>query len=293
MQIGISSYSYSRMVASGAMEQIDAISKTKELGFDVLEFSKIKVPEGKTLIDFAHELREEADRVNLRIANYTIGADFLNGSNGNLEMEIERVQREVDIAKILGAPSMRHDASTGFKPEDPRGKSFDDALPILVEGCRAVTEYAASLGIRTMVENHGYFCQDSQRVEKLAAAVAHKNFGILVDMGNFICVDEDPGIAIGRLLPYMFHVHAKDFHLKPGYMPNPGEGWNVSRGGNFWRGAIIGHGDVPIIQCLRAIKRANYNGVLSIEFEGMEDVLTGARIGQKNLRDYVQMVYQA
>lgn len=291
MKIGVSSYSYSRLVNSGAMLQMDVIAKTKELGFDVLEFSTIAVPEGRTLPDFARELRAEADRVGLEIANYTIGADFLNGSNGDLSAEIERVKREVDIAKILGAPGMRHDATAGFHSGDRRGKSFDDALPILVEGCRAVTEYAAKIGIRTMVENHGYFCQDSLRVEKLAAAVAHENFGILVDMGNFICADDDPGIAVGRLMPYAIHVHAKDFHLKRGGSPHPGEGWNVSRGGNFWRGAIIGHGDVPVVQCLHAMKRMNYGGVLSIEFEGMEDVLTGLRIGQANLRRYVEQVY--
>lgn len=291
MKIGVSSYSYSRLVNSGAMPQMDVIAKTKELGFDVLEFSTIAVPEGRTLPDFARELRAEADRVGLEIANYTIGADFLNGSNGDLSAEIERVKREVDIAKILGAPGMRHDVTAGFHSGDRRGKSFDDALPILVEGCRAVTEYAAKIGIRTMVENYGYFCQDSLRVEKLAAAVAHENFGILVDMGNFICADDDPGIAVGRLMPYAIHVHAKDFHLKRGGSPHSGEGWNVSRGGNFWRGAIIGHGDVPVVQCLHAMKHANYEGVLSIEFEGMEDVLTGLRIGQANLRRYVEQVY--
>lgn len=291
MKIGVSSYSYSRLVNSGTMSQIEVIAKTKELGFDVLEFSTIKVPEGRSLADFAHELKAEADRVGLEIANYTIGADFLNGSGGDLSAEIERVKREVDIAKILGAPGMRHDATAGFRTDDPRGKSFDDALPVLVEGCRAVTEYAAGLGIRSMVENHGYFCQDSLRVEKLAATVAHKNFGILVDMGNFICADDDPGIAVGRLMPYAIHIHAKDFHLKRGGSPHPGEGWNVSRGGNFWRGAIIGHGDVPVTQCLRAMRRADYDGVLSIEFEGMEDVLAGLRIGQANLRRYVAQVY--
>ena len=32
-----------------------------------------------------------------------------------------------------------------------------------------------------------------------------------------------------------------------------------------------------------------YDGVLSIEFEGMEDVLTGIAIGQENLRRFVAM----
>jgi len=44
------------------------------------------------------------------------------------------------------------------------------------------------------------------------------------------------------------------------------------------------------VQCLRVMHRAGYNGVLSIEFEGMEDVLTGIKIGLDNLRRFVAMV---
>ena len=32
------------------------------------------------------------------------------------------------------------------------------------------------------------------------------------------------------------------------------------------------------------MQRAGYDGVLSIEFEGMEDVMTGIQIGHDNLR---------
>jgi sugar phosphate isomerase/epimerase len=289
MKIGVSSYSFSRLVRGGQMQQIEVIAKAKEMGFDVIEFSTLAVPEGRTLAEFAQELRAEAARVGLEIANYTIGADFLRGSGGDLQAEIERVRREVDIAAILGVPGMRHDASGGWGPDHKGVRSFAAAIPRLAEGCRGVTEYAAAKGIKTMVENHGYFCQDSLRVEQLVTAVNHPNFGILIDMGNFICADDDPPTAVGRLLPYAFHCHAKDFHLKPGTMPFPGTGWAVSRGGNFWRGAIIGHGNVPILQCLRVMHRAGYAGVLSIEFEGMEDVLTGIKIGLENLRRFVAM----
>ena len=289
MQLGVSSYSYSRLVRNGTLKQSDVIGAAKEAGFQAIEFSTIAVPEGQTLAAYADALRQEARQVGLPIANYTIGADFLNGSGGDLQAEIKRVQGEVDIAERLGVPGMRHDATGGFAAGHTGPTGFDDALPRLAEGCRAVTEYAAKKGIRTMVENHGFFCQDSARVEKLVNAVGHPNFGILADLGNFYCVDENAGQAVGRLARHVFHAHAKDFHIKPGNGFNPGEGWFLSRGGNFLRGAIIGHGDVPLLQALRALKRSGYNGVLSIEFEGMEDVLAGLRIGLANLRRLVEV----
>jgi sugar phosphate isomerase/epimerase len=53
---------------------------------------------------------------------------------------------------------------------------------------------------------------------------------------------------------------------------------------------VIGHGEVPIVQCLRIMKRAGYEGVLSIEFEGIEEPLRGIAIGLANLRRYTALV---
>jgi sugar phosphate isomerase/epimerase len=135
-----------------------------------------------------------------------------------------------------------------------------------------------------MTENHGFFAQDSRRVERLVTAVGHPNFGLLVDIGNFLCVDEDPAQAVGRVAPLAFHVHVKDFFVRSGQRPCPGEGWFASRGGNYLRGTILGHGDVPVEQCLRILARAGYDGAVSIEFEGIEEPLASIRMGLNCLR---------
>lgn len=287
MKIGVSTYSYSNLVHNGDMSQFDIIKKAKEMGFELIEFAGLIVPQGETAEAYAIRLKEECQRVGLDIGNYTIGADLINGSNGDLYAEIERLKGEVRIAKLLGAPGMRHDATSGFKPDFLGPKGFQDALPTLIKGCRLVTEFAAELGIKTMVENHGFFCQDSERLELLVNGVNHQNFGVLLDIGNFLCADEDPAKAVGRLAPYISHVHAKDFHVKSGTSPNPGRGWFCSRGGNFLRGSIIGHGDVPVSQCINIIKKSGYDGNISIEFEGMENPLVGISVGLENLQSYI------
>ena len=284
------SYSFRRLVREGKIDFLDIPAKAKEIGLDVIEYSTVSLPEGENALTFAPKVKEASDKAGIPIANYTIGADFLKGSDGDLNAEIERVRDEVRVAKILGVPGMRHDATGGFLADNQGPRSFDDALPRLVEGCRAVTAFAAENKIKTMVENHGHFCQDSRRVEKLVSAVAHENFGVLIDMGNFVCVDEDPGIAVGRLIPYATHCNAKDFHIKSGKVIDPGEGWARTRGGNFRRGAIIGHGDVPVVQCISVMKSGGYDGVLSIEFEGLEEPLFGIATGLANLRRFVEMV---
>jgi hypothetical protein len=75
--------------------------------------------------------------------------------------------------------------------------------------------------------------------------------------------------------------------MKSGSGDNPGAGWFQSRGGNYLRGSIIGHGDVPVRQCVEILKRSGYDGYLAIEFEGMEDPMKGISIGFENLKKYV------
>lgn len=288
MKIAVSTYSFDPLIRSGTLTQLDCIGRAKDMGFDAVEIVEIIPHDGSSEEEYAAKLSEEARRIGITVSNFTVGADFLRGSGGDLDAEVERVKKKVDIAALLGASGMRHDATSGF-PAGTRGyRGFDDALPCLSKACRSITEYAAERGILTMIENHGFFCQDSERVEKLINMVAHPNFGWLIDIGNFLCADENPVKAVGRAAPYAFYVHAKDFHVKSGMAPNPGEGFFRSRGGNYLRGAIIGHGDVPVKQCISTLKAEGFDGIIAIEFEGMEETLKGIRIGHENLRRYTR-----
>lgn len=287
MRLCVSTYSFQSLIGRGVLSQFDCIQKAKELGFDAIEFSGLQPQDDSSPLEYAGALYAQCEKVGLPVSNYAVSADFLTGSEGDLEAEIERVKGEIEIAHALGAVSLRHDASWGYPPQS-RQRGFDAALPRLAEGCRRVTQYAKERGIRTMVENHGFFCQDSVRMERLVNAVADENFGLLCDIGNFLCVDEDPVQALSRVAPYAFFVHAKDFLVKSGCGPHPGAGFLVTRGGNFLRGTIIGHGAVPVFQCLRILKNAGYQGDLSVEFEGMEEPLTAISLGLQNLRRWLK-----
>lgn len=285
MKVSVSSYSFNKYLQDSSMTQLDCVSKAKEMGFDAIEFVDVLAPEGVSKEEYAKQLKAECEKHQLPISSFTFGADFLNGSDGDIEKEKARVKSMIDIAEILGAKLIRHDATSGD------GRSFDSVLPILAETCREITEYAAEKGIKTTVENHGFFCQDSERMEKLFNAVNHPNFGILADMGNFLCADEAPEQAFNRIAPYTSYVHAKDFHVKSAMLPSPGEGFFTSRSGNYLRGAILGHGVVPVLHCLKAVKKAGYDSYVAIEFEGMEEPIKGIVIGLANLKNYISMLY--
>ncbi len=286
MKIGVSSYSFEQLISSGKETQLSVVKIAKEMGFDGIEFTDLHVPDGMTEKEYAMKIREECDRYSLPVISYTIGANLLKLVEMRNDAEVERVCGKLDVAAVLGAPTLRHDAAWGIDGEAGAYTGFDNVLPLLVEGCRKITNYAKTLGIKTMIENHGTFAQDSSRVARIITGVADPNFGALIDIGNFSCADENNAVAVGNLAPFAKHVHAKDFHIKSGNGPDPGDGFFRSRGGNYLRGAIIGHGDVPVYQCVQILKRSGYDGFISVEFAGMENCLTGIRTGADNLRRY-------
>ncbi len=275
----VSSYSFSGYIREGKMTQFDTIKKAAEMGFEAIEFTDLELLDGLTEAETAKKYKEEAERCGIKIAAYTVGASLIKDTEEETRAEIERVKAKVDIAAILGAPVMRHDAYFA----QSKYRSFDLSLPELAKNIREITEYAETKGIKTMVENHGRICQDSDRMERIFNAVNHKNFGLLVDMGNFMCVDEEPYLAVSRVAPYAFHVHAKDFtRYEYGFAPLSGS--IPTRSLAQIVPAVCGTGDVPLERCLAILKAVGYDGCVSIEYEGALDCIAALTMGLSNLK---------
>ena len=277
MKLGVSSYSFSKYMKQTGANYFDVCDKAKELGYDAIEFIELSldVQPAESVKALAAAIKEHCAKLNLPIAAYTIAADFLNKEN-----EVERMKGEVDIAEALGAKVMRHDVF--FKM--PEGMTWREAVKIVAPKVREVTEYAATKGIKTCTENHGHIIQAAERVEELILTVNHPNYGWLVDMGNFLCADDNPLRAVTIAAPYAFHAHVKDFLIKPFDADDPGMGWAHTLNGNWRRGTIAGHGVVPIRKCLQILHDAKFEGVVSYEFEGMEDNLTALEAALKFIR---------
>ena len=286
MKIAVSAYSFQQYINQGKMTQLDCVAKAKEMGFDAIEFTGL---DGDTLQqqkEQAAKLRQEAQRVGIPILAYTIGACLYQETPEALQAEVDRLKDQLDVAHILGATVMRHDVCYKLG-RTGNSRSFDLMLPTIAAGARAVTEYAQTLGIRTCTENHGYIAQDSDRVERLFNAVNHDNYGLLVDIGNFACVDENSVTAVSRLAPYAIHVHLKDMLVRS----EPFLNRNIpTRGGNHLLGTVVGEGDIPVKKCLQVLKQAGYEGYCAIEYEGVEDCIDGISRGLANARAIMEQI---
>ena len=274
MKLAVSSYSYARSKIS----DIEIIHRAAETGFEGVEF--IELFEGQDVpfaekMAHAKEIRREADACGIVIPAYAVDGKLYHGNAEEDLAAIEHFKKEAEIAAVLGATVMRHDAVYSEFVGD-RVIGFDRMLPTIAENARAVTEYAQTLGVRTCSENHGRLVQDIDRLEKLFNAVGHDNYGLLIDVGNFAAADVSSTEAVSRLAPYAIHLHVKDMEIIPYGTPyDTSRKYIMSRGASRLFPCTLGEGDIPIAHCLEIFKLGNpaYNGWLSLEYEAKKDCL--------------------
>lgn len=261
------------------MDVLDVIEWTAEAGGEHVEI----VPVGYDLHQqegLAERIRDKAAASGIEISNYAVRGNLITDSEQSFHAEVARLKTEVDMAVRLGVKLMRHDAATH---PDTSVKHYRVQFDRLAAGCREIAEYAAGFGITTSVENHGYLLQASDRILALVDAVGRDNFRTTLDVGNFVCVDEDPLAAVRKNAPYASMVHFKDFYIRSEER-DPGEGWFRSAAGRYLRGAIVGQGDLEMDAITAAVKNSGYDGYVSVEFEGLEECKEGTRIALANVR---------
>lgn len=283
MKLGISSYCLHPLIQSGEMDIFAAIRWIAERGAQHVEIVPLSGMKEQIKDErFVNQIRQTAEEAGLIISNYAVGGNFVVKDDAALAVEIVRIKEQVDIAYALGAKLMRNDVAR--RPANECSiEWFDADLPAIVQACSEIADYAAQYGITTSLENHGYYVQSSDRVLRVLQGVNRPNYKTTLDVGNFMVSDEDPHIAVAKLIPYASMVHIKDFYSRK-RCKHPGEGWFATLGGNYLRGAIAGYGSLDMPYILSMIKSSGYDGFLSIEFEGLENSQLGTKIAFDNVR---------
>ena len=139
------------------------------------------------------------------------------------QVEAEMLRRLIPAAANLGASTLRV-VMSGVLGGDRRPLS--GRWNAHLAGCRDVLREALPLaeehGVVIAVENHSDATSHDMRwlCEELDSAY----IGITLDVGNVLAVCEEPFGYTERLLPYLRHVHLKDYTIHPS-----DEGYRIAR----------------------------------------------------------------
>lgn len=289
MKIGFSSYSFRAAMTAGTMTLDDVFDWIGANGGEHLEIAQFGLTPDSGGIDWnldddpalVEALAAASARSGVELSGICIGSSFI-GDQAFVDAQVKRAKHHVELADRLGMRFLRHDV-TPWALRDTGVADVDATLPVLAEASKQIAQHAASYGITTSVENHGFFVNASERVRRLIQAVDEPNFKTTLDVGNFLCVDDDPLLAVRANLPYASFVHLKDFYVRPESFPLT-DGWLRTAGGRYILGAIVGYGDVDLPGICRSVAESGYDGFVSIEFEGLEESRLACERGLANAR---------
>ena len=235
----------------------DAVQELKDAGYDGVEWRVTKVPEdrkdeepsfwGNNLCTLApteaqaHRARALAESAGLAISN--IGAYVSIDDR-------EAVENVVQFARIAGSPHVR--VSPGGLEGQPYTERFQEVKDTLHE----LEPLAIAEGVKLLIEiHHGTVCPSASSAYRLVRDLSPEAFGVIYDPGNMVQEGfEDYRIGVDLLGPYLAYVHVKNC----GYR-HPEKGtWE-----GYW--APLDDGIVDFVELLRVLKRAGYDGWLSME----------------------------
>ncbi len=283
MKFGFSSYSFYQQLRAGKMSLLDVIDWIAASDATHMEIATVslspEISNDTSTLDqnpeFVQEIKKRAADTGVELSNLVVPGDLIGEGR---QASFDRLKRHIDVAAELEISLFRHDVAKWAHTVSTVGE-FEELLPRIADSCRELAQYAAQYGITTSVENHGLLMNGSERVRRLIYLVDEPNFKTTLDVGNFMSVDENPVVAVAANAPYASIVHLKDFYVRKEY---PGEGWHHTPGGSYLLGSIVGYGDLDMRGIMRGIVDSGFDGHISIEFEGIEECLTGASIGLAN-----------
>ncbi|HEY5563178.1 MAG TPA: sugar phosphate isomerase/epimerase family protein [Clostridiaceae bacterium] len=197
------------------------------------------------------------------VSAYSIANDFVLDDDSKLQEQIDYVNSQVVIAKRLNTNIMRV-----FSGYDKQQIPFEIGFSSIIKGFKGCIKTAEANGITLVLENHGLFAGKASQVKNIIELVGSENLKANVDTGNFLLVDEEPLEAVIYLKGKIGYVHFKDFkELK---QPN-GKETLTGLNSKLYQGTVIGSGDINLKEIVQELLEQDYEGYLSIEYEGVGD----------------------
>ncbi len=266
-KISLAEWSLHRALHSKKIDHLDFISLTKtEFGLDAVEYVNSFFFDKAQDQKYLNEMKTRADDHDVK--SLLIMCD----NEGNLgdpdenkrNQAVENHYKWAEAAKFLGCHSIRVNARSEG--------SWDDQIELAADGLRRLNEFGDSIGINTIVENHGGLSSNGKWLSAVMERVDHSRVGTLPDFGNFrIQSDEwyDRYQGMKELMPYAKAVSAKSHEFdKKGN----------ETGSDFYR-------------IMNIVLDAGYKGYVGIEYEGsVHTEMEGIRLTNdllKKIRDSI------
>ena len=259
--IGVSTYSFWRFNGPKENYPIETcIDQAAAMGFDGIEILHMQMASEEP--DYVQNLKRRAFVNGLDLMGFSTHQGFVSPDAEERQHNIYETIRQIELCYELGIPTMRLNTgrwgtSESFSAlmdnrgiEPPlEGYTDEDGFVWVIDAIERLIPKARQCGVLLGLENHWGLGRTPEGVLRIVEAIDSPWLQVTLDTGNFL---EDPYDKLEMLAPMTILMQAKTYY-----------------GGGTWYTLELDYTRIAEI-----MKRHNYAGYVSLEFEGKENEQT-------------------
>jgi L-ribulose-5-phosphate 3-epimerase len=258
--IAVSTYSFWRFRSDSRIDIPTCIDQAAEMGFDAVELLLMQMQSEDDA--YLQSIKRQAFVNGLSLCGMSTHQDFVTPDPEERQRNVDLTVHQIELAYKLGIPTIRVNtgrwgtsssfdelmANRGIEPP-LEGYSDEDAYPWVIDSLAACLPTAERCGVVLGLENHWGLGRTPEGVLRIVDAIDSPWLRVTLDTGNFL---EDPYDRLELLAPKTVLVQAKTYY-----------------GGGTWYTLDLDYDRIAAM-----LRRHDYRGYISLEYEGEEDYRT-------------------
>lgn len=260
-RIGVSTYSFWRFNGPKEEYSIEScIEQAAEMGFDGVEILHVQMTSEEN--SYLQNLKRHAFSFGLDLCGFSTHQGFVYPDAAKRQENIDKTIHQIELAYKMGIPTMRINtgrwgtsasfdalmANRGIEPP-LEGYTDEDGFEWVIDAIGDCVDRAQECGVVLGLENHWGLGRTAEGVQRIVDAINSPWLKVTLDTGNFL---EDPYDRLDMLADQTILMQAKTYY-----------------GGGKWYSLDLDYDRIAGI-----MKAHNYQGYVSLEFEGQEDGAT-------------------
>jgi L-ribulose-5-phosphate 3-epimerase len=270
-RIAVSTYSFWRFLDNSKLSIDECIDEAARIGFDGVEILHMQMESEAPA--YLQRLKQRAFVNGLDLCGFSTHQDFVSPDADERQKNVDHTIRCIELAYALGIPTIRVNtgrwgttkdfdtlmANRGIEP-NLEGYSDDDGFAWVIDSLEKCVPVAERCGVTMGLENHWGLGRTPEGVLRIIGAVDSPWLQATLDTGNFL---EDPYDRLELMAPRAVLVQAKTYY-----------------GGGIWYALELDYQRIAEL-----LRRHNYRGYVSLEYEGKEDWRTAIPRSLEVLRE--------
>jgi sugar phosphate isomerase/epimerase len=260
LRVGLATYSLWQFRNPDYKSVEKCIDLAAEWEFDSVDILQVQLEHDD--FPYLQQLKRRAFTLGLDLHGFSTHQTFLTADAAKRRTNVEHTIFCLEQAYALGVPSMRVQTGTwgtskdfddlmahrGIEPT-PAGRTEEEGYKWVIDCFEKCIPTAEKCGVTMGLENHWGLGRTPEGVLRIIEGVNSKWLQVTCDIGNFL---EDPYDKLDAIAKYATLVHAKTYY-----------------GGGLWYSLDLDYARIGAM-----LRRHNYRGYVTLEFEGKEDPRT-------------------